>query len=103
MDARFMIHSPMLGICLPSQVPAGMEYRPQWMNMPKRASLHQAMRASRGAGVSVSWIAATGWAEETPICSPSTWANEGSAHQARSVAAAVMKRQADFKTYPHGK
>ena len=49
-----MIHSPMLGICLPSQVPAGMEYRPQWMNMPKRASRHHSMRASRWAGVSVS-------------------------------------------------
>ena len=28
--------------------------------MPKRASRHQAMRASRCAGVSVSWIAAHG-------------------------------------------
>ena len=31
------------------------------MNMPKRASRHHSMRASRWAGVSVSWMAATGW------------------------------------------
>ena len=34
------------------------------MNMPKRASRNQAMRASRWAGVSVSWMAGTGWSED---------------------------------------
>ena len=49
-----MIHSPMPGICLPFQVPAGMEYKPQWMNIPNRASRHHFMRESRCAAVSVS-------------------------------------------------
>ena len=33
------------GLALP--LAGGMAYSPQWMNMPKRASRHQAMRASR--------------------------------------------------------
>src|SRR5665213_1049536 len=44
------------------------------MNIPKRASLHHAIRASCCAGVSVSWIAATGWDADVAMCSPSTWA-----------------------------
>ena len=31
------------------------------MNMPKRASRHHSMRASRWAGVSVSWMEGMGW------------------------------------------
>src|ERR1051325_10533784 len=42
-----MIHSPMPGTCFPCQVPAGTEYTPQWITMPKRASRHHFMRASR--------------------------------------------------------
>ena len=41
MRLRNMIHSPMPGTSSPSQTPAGMAYRPQWMNIPKRASRHQ--------------------------------------------------------------
>jgi hypothetical protein len=45
----------------------------------------------------VSWMAATGCAEETPICSPSTWAKEGGATQARSMAVVTMAEWTDFK------
>ena len=43
--ARFMIHSPMPGICLPFHSPAGIAYRPQWMNIPKRASRNHFIRS----------------------------------------------------------
>jgi len=33
-----MIHSPMPAICWPFHVPAGIAYRPQWMNSPNFAS-----------------------------------------------------------------
>src|ERR1700742_4313693 len=36
-------------------------------------------------------MAATGGAEETPICSPSTWANEGGATQARSMVVTIAE------------
>src|SRR5215469_635175 len=36
----------------PCHSPAGTEYRPQWMNMPKRASVHHLMRAAFCCGVS---------------------------------------------------
>ena len=38
------------------------------MNMPKRASRHHCMRASRWAGVSVSWMAGTGWLADSGRC-----------------------------------
>jgi len=46
MRPRSMIHSPMPAIFLPFHSPAGIAYSPQWMNMPNRASRHQAIRAS---------------------------------------------------------
>ena len=47
-------HSPTPGQSLPSHTPAGVEYSPKWMNIPKRAERHHAMRASRSARVSLS-------------------------------------------------
>src|SRR5688500_11064692 len=35
----------------PSHSPAGIAYRPQWMNIPNRASRHRRIRASRCSGV----------------------------------------------------
>src|SRR4051812_36453234 len=47
--AHDMIHSPISLDRLPLYSPAGTAYRPQWMNMPKRASRHHAMRESDAA------------------------------------------------------
>jgi hypothetical protein len=43
---------PEVATGFPSHVPARPEYSPQCTNIPKRASRHQAIRASRPAGVS---------------------------------------------------
>src|SRR2546421_7873340 len=53
-----MIHSPMPLISFPFHSPAGIAYSPQWMNMPKRASRHHFIRASRCSGDSASGCAA---------------------------------------------
>src|SRR6266851_2504855 len=42
-----MIHSPIPGTGLPFHSPAGMAYRPQWMNIPNRASCHHPRRFCR--------------------------------------------------------
>ena len=59
--ARFMIHSPMPGTGFPFHSPAGIAYRPQWMNRPNFASRNQASRASfAGSAAGAGWAAARG-------------------------------------------
>ena len=71
------------------------------MNMPKRASRHQAMRASRWAGVSVSWMAGTGWlvgVVSTGALASCAWLREAEA----KIRAVAMLRKAEFKATPLG-
>src|ERR1700760_3825884 len=91
MDARFMIHSPIPGTSLPFHLPAGIAYRPQWINMPNRASLNHRMRSFFSAGDSVSWMEGTGCLGDVLIRSPPTWANGGSASTIARLAAAIAQ------------
>ena len=45
-------HSAARGVCLSRHSPPSCEYRPQWMNMPKRASRNHLMRSSFFAALS---------------------------------------------------
>jgi hypothetical protein len=59
------------------------EYKPKWMNIPKRADRHHAMRALRAAGASFNPAGGALTADEAASMEPRTMAAEAAAIDVR--------------------